>query len=80
LALEGVTDVNTKRVENGTTYTAPGISVIIYNPVYPYDDIQVTSQDIQLPYFKFPFLNNLLDFTNKIRVVTPSIQTLQKEY
>ena len=80
LALEGVTDVNTKRVENGITYTAPGISILIYNPVYPYDDIQVTSQDIQLPYFKFPFLNNLLDFASKVRVVTPSIQTLQKEY
>lgn len=80
LALEGVTDVNTKRVENGITYIAPGISVLIYNPVYPYDDIQVTSQDIQLPYFKFPFLNNLLDFASKVRVVTPSIQTLQKEY
>ena len=80
LALEGVTDVNTKRVENGITYVAPGISVLIYNPVYPYDDIQVTSQDIQLPYFKFPFLNNLLDFASKVRVVTPSIQTLQKEY
>jgi hypothetical protein len=80
LALEGVTDVNTKRVENGITYTAPGISILIYNPVYPYDDIQVTSQDVQLPYFKFPFLNNLLDFASKVRVVTPSIQTLQKEY
>lgn len=80
LALEGVTDVNTKRTEGGTTYTAPGVSIIIYNPVYPYDDIQVTSQDVQLPYFKFPFLNNLLDFPNKVRVVTPSIQTLQKEF
>ena len=80
LALEGVTDVNTKRTEGDTTYTAPGVSIIIYNPVYPYDDIQVTSQDVQLPYFKFPFLNNLLDFANKVRVVTPSIQTLQKEF
>jgi hypothetical protein len=80
LALEGVTDVNTKRTEGDATYTAPGISILIYNPVYPYSDIQVTSQDVQLPYFKFPFLNNLLDFANKVRVVTPSIQTLQKEY
>jgi hypothetical protein len=80
LALEGVTDVNTKRTEGDATYTAPGISILIYNPVYPYSDIHVTSQDVQLPYFKFPFLNNLLDFANKVRVVTPSIQTLQKEY
>jgi len=78
--IEGVTDIKTIRVENGTTYETPGISLVIYNPVYPYTDINVISQDTQLPFFKFPFLNNALDFINKVVVVTPSIQLLQREF
>ena len=80
LALEGVRGIDTVRTENGTTITTPGISLLIYNPIYPYDDISITTQDVKLPYFKFPFLNNVLDFKNKITIVTPSIQTLQTEY
>jgi len=80
LALEGVQGINTVRTESGTTITTPGISLIIYNPVYPLVDIQLTTQDIKLPYFKFPFLNNILDFKNKITIITPSIQSLQTEY
>lgn len=80
LALEGVQGINTVRTENGTKITTPGISLLIYNPVYPFDDILITTQDLKLPYFKFPFLNNVLDFKNKITIVTPSIQALQTEY
>jgi len=80
LALPGVNDINTIRTEGEQTVTIPGISLLIYNPVYPENDIEVTTQDLQLPYFKFPFLNNALDFINKIKIVTPSIQSLQREY
>ena len=80
LAIEGVQNITTKRTEGEQTITVPGISLNIYNPVYPETDIHVTTQDEQLPYFKYPFLNNPLDFQNKINVVTPSIQTLQREF
>jgi hypothetical protein len=80
LALEGVRAINTVRTENGTKITIPGISLLIYNPVYSDTDIQITTQDSKLPYFKFPFLNNVLDFADKITVITPSIQTLQQEF
>lgn len=79
-SIEGVTDIKTIRVENGVTYEVPGISLVVYNPVYPFTDINVISQDTQLPYFKFPFLNNSLEFINKVVVVTPSIQLLQREF
>lgn len=78
--IEGITEVKTIRKENGNTYEVPGVSLLIYNPVYPYDDINIISQDTQLPFYKFPFLNNELDFANKIVVVTPSIQLLEREY
>ena len=76
----GITDINTKRIEGDTTITIPGISLVIYNPVYPEKDIIVTTQDYQLPYFKYPFLHNTLDFINKIKIVTPSITSLTREY
>jgi hypothetical protein len=78
--LEGITEINTIRKIGNTTIRVPGISLLIYNPVYPYNDINITTQDLQLPYFKFPFLNNPLDFADKITVVTPSIQVLQTEF
>lgn len=80
LAIEGVKGINTVRTEGENTITIPGISLLIYNPVYPFNDIRITTQDEKLPYFKFPFLNNPLDFKNKINVITPSIQTLQREF
>jgi hypothetical protein len=80
LSLEGVKDIKTIRTEGDETITIPGISLLIYNPVYPEEDAIITTQDIKLPYFKFPFLNNSLEFTKKIQVVTPSIQTLEKEF
>jgi len=80
LAIDGVKDIRTKRTEGDQTITVPGISLLIYNPVYPETDIKITTQDEKLPYFKYPFLNNPLDFQAKINVVTPSIQTLQREF
>lgn len=79
-ALEGITEINTIRKIGNSTIRVPGISLLIYNPVYPFNDISITTQDVQLPYYKFPFLNNPLDFTNKIIVETPSIQVLQTEF
>jgi len=76
----GIIDINTKRIEGDTTITIPGVCLVVYNPVYPEKDITVTTQDYQLPYFKYPFLNNSLDFANKIRIITPSITSLTKEY
>jgi len=46
----------------------------------PYKDINIIAQDTQLPFFKFPYLNNPLEFINKILVITPSLQFLEREY
>lgn len=81
LSIQGVDDVKTKRIgPDGTVYSVPGISLLMYNPVYPYNDIIVATQDTQLPYFKFPYLNDPTNFINKIQVVTPSIQLLVREF
>jgi len=80
LQIEGVNEINTVRTVNGSTIKVPGVSLLVYNPVYPFDDIAVITQDTALPFFKFPFLNNQLDFINKINVITPSIQSIEREF
>lgn len=79
-AIEGVQEIKTVRTVNGNNIEVPGVSLLIYNPVYPYDDIQIVTQDTALPFFKFPFLNNQLEFINKINVITPSIQFIEREF
>jgi len=79
-AIEGVQDIKTVKNIDGNQIETPGVSLLVYNPVYPYDDIQIITQDTALPFFKFPFLNNQLDFINKINVITPSIQYFEREF
>jgi hypothetical protein len=77
LNVPGITDISTTKVGvDGSTYTIPGLGLILFNPVYPYNDVHIITQDTQLPYFKYPYLNDSLNFINKINVVTPSIQQL----
>ena len=72
-----ITNIQTvAQLSDGSTYTVPGINFVLFNPIYPYNDIKIISQDIQLPYFKYPYLNNASSFINKISVVTPTIQSL----
>ena len=66
LQIENVTGVQT--VRNGNTKN--GISLLVYNPVYTEADIQNIQQNYQLQYFQYPYLNNQLDFINKIQVIT----------
>jgi hypothetical protein len=79
-AIEGVIGIKTVRTEADQTYSTPGISFLAYNPVYPYTDISIVAQDTQLPFFKFPYLNNSSSFIDKVKVITPSIQLLEREF
>jgi hypothetical protein len=77
LGIEGVTSVSTQYTDaNGQITKVPGVSLLIYNPIYPYNDISVHSQNTPLPYFKFPYLKDATNFINQIIVNTPSIQSL----
>lgn len=68
--LPGVVNVQTIRTVGGSTISIPGLSLIAYNPVYPNTDATIFQQNLQLPYFKFPILNNASSFINKIKIVT----------
>ena len=69
LAINGVQNFNTIRQSSNFTLTYPGISLLAFNPVYSDTDIAIVRQNLQLPYFKFPYLGNSVNFTNKIVVV-----------
>jgi hypothetical protein len=67
LSLNGVQTFYTMRVlSNGTTITSNNLSLLVFNPNYSDVDIQVTTSNIQLPYYKFPFLYNQTILNNII--------------
>lgn len=68
LAIAGVTSVSTVRNVDGEIASTPGLSFVLWNPQYAKEDIIVTSQNIRLPVFKYPFLIDKTALINKIIV------------
>lgn len=67
LSINGV-----KKVETHLTYdnlTTNGLSLLLWNPIYPKKDIKVVTSDIKLDFFKYPYLYNATDFINSIEVL-----------
>ena len=66
LNIEGVDSLRTERTD--INLSAQGLSLSVWNPVYT-TDIVTTNQNVQLPDFKFPYLNDVFKFYKKIKVV-----------
>ena len=66
----GVNGVNTfymqRVLSDGTVITGNGLTLLSFNPNYSDVDIQVITSNLQLPYFKFPFLYNQTILNNII--------------
>jgi len=59
LSINGVQTFYTMRVlPDGTTVTSNNLSLLVFNPNYSDVDIQITTSNLQLPFYKFPFLYN----------------------
>ena len=57
--IEGVESVITRRIINSTTINeVDGISLVVYNPIYPDNDIRIIGSDLKLPFFKYPYLSD----------------------
>lgn len=56
LNIEGVKRILTRRLD--TNFDAQKLNFIVWNPLYPKDDILFTSQNYQLQEFEFAFLYN----------------------
>lgn len=68
LNIEGVQDITTTRVAAGASASTPGLSFVLWNPQYAKEDVVITTQNIKMPVFKYPFLINKTSLINKIRV------------
>jgi hypothetical protein len=67
LNIDGVDKIETHRISDN--YSIEGLSFIFWNSVYPEQDSQVTSQNIQLENFKYPIFNNLKNIFSKIEII-----------
>lgn len=58
LSVPGVSSFSMRRVTSTGVISNSGLTLLVFNPNYSDVDIQVYATDIQLPFFKFPFLYN----------------------
>ena len=73
LAINGVQSIQTYRSDTNTSVN--GVSLIVWNDLYPTQDISVHAQNISLKYFQYPIFNNINNLASRIQVVQP-IQTI----
>jgi hypothetical protein len=69
LSINGVQSVETVRTVNNVEYKTPKLSFIYWNPLYPKYDVNITSQNITLEFFQFPFFYEITDLLNRIEIV-----------
>lgn len=70
LSISGVQSVRTVRTD--LTASVSGVSLMIWNPVYVNQDMSIYNQNLQLPYYKFPYFFNDLTLLSRISVVEGS--------
>jgi hypothetical protein len=70
ISIDSINSINTVYTKNGLRYAAPGISFVVWNAQYPQDDINITTQTLSLPYYKFPFLFESSKLIRKIAIVS----------
>lgn len=69
LGLQGVKTFSTSRTVNGTVYNVDDLSFVYWNPIYPYQDVNFTTQNILLKSFEYPFLYDSSNIFSKIEVI-----------
>ena len=66
LEINGIESIFTSRTD--IDLRSPGLSMSMWNPVYN-TDMEITNQNVQLPYFKFPYLYDTFNLHKKIIIV-----------
>jgi len=70
----GVKNFYTKRVtDDGRVLQADGISILYWNSVYDKEDINVSTQNLNMDYFQFPYLYDRDNFLERIEVVVETV-------
>jgi len=72
--VNGVKSFYTKRVAaDGRILEADGISVLYWNSVYDKEDIHVSTQNVNMEYFQFPYLFDKDNFLERIEIVVETV-------
>ena len=71
LSVNGVQSIYTSRIDDPGIQIV-GLSLVLWNPIYPDLDIVNTTANIILPYFKYPYLFDTTNLLNQIIVQTPT--------
>lgn len=79
LNIDGVENIFTRRLDD-QSIKIEGLSMYSWNPVYPNNDKKVTTNNITLKYFEYPYLNSLETLSNKIKVTTITTPFETTEY
>jgi hypothetical protein len=67
LAVEGVDSIQTYRSDTNTYIN--GLSILVWNTLYPKQDRQVVSQNISFDYFQYFMFNDLSNLVSRIEIV-----------
>ena len=78
LDIDGVKEIKTVRTDTSTI--ADGLSLLVWNPIYPELDVKTTGSNVTVPVYQSPYLNDPTGFLNKIEVVSESTSTGLVEY
>jgi hypothetical protein len=79
LNIEGIETFYTKRTDDPTV-KLEGLSIFCWNPAYPLLDKTVTTNNIPLRYFEYPYFNALNNLSSKIKIVSISNSFETTEY
>lgn len=69
LSINGIKSLETVRTVNNVEYKTSKLSFIYWNPLYPTSEVSITSQNLTLDFFKFPFFYEISKLINKIEVI-----------
>jgi len=70
LAIDGVQSIQTYRSDTNTSVN--GVSFLVWNELYPTQDVSVHSQNVTLQYFQYPVFNNIDNLASRIQVIQPT--------
>jgi len=63
----GVEEIKSRRVKNNNILNEiDGLSLLVFNPIYPDNDINILTNDLKLPFFKYPYLSKKSILSNII--------------
>lgn len=57
-SIGGVEEIKSRRIVNNISENEiDGLSLLVFNPIYPENDIKIVTNDLKLPFFKYPYLS-----------------------